>query len=107
MIYLGLPVHPVTSMRMRLLICMQHVITATDDVRNSLAQADQEARLKHLEELGYPDGYDPTNPVANGEFTEEDWNAIQQEEAMRSLAEDAMNDYYQEKQDISDHVLKP
>lgn len=62
---------------------------------------------ERLAESGYPDGYDLMNPIANGEFTEEDWYTIQEEEAMRSLAEDAMNDYYQERPDISDHVLKP
>ena len=35
------------------------------------------------------------------DFTEEDWAAIQQEEAMRSLAEDAMNEYYQPEPDES------
>ena len=53
-----------------------------------------QALIEHQRELGYPDGYDPANPVANGEFTADDWAAIQQEEAMDSLAEDAMREYY-------------
>lgn len=85
----------------------RYATEAADEVRNTLEEAEQEAEKERLAELGYPDGYDPTNPVSNGEFSEDDWDAIQQEEAMRSLAEDAMNNYYQEKPDISDEVLKP
>ncbi len=85
----------------------QCVSEIADEISYSLKEAQEEAEKERLAELGYPDGYDPMNPVANGEFTEEDWDAIQQEDAMRSLAEDAMNEYYQEKPDISDHVLKP
>ena len=85
----------------------RYAAEAADEVRNTLEEVEKESEKERLAELGYPDGYDPTNPVSNGEFSEDDWDAIQQEEAMRSLAEDAMNNYYQEKPDISDEVLKP
>ena len=55
---------------------------------------DKQALIERQRELGYPDGYDPSNPVANGEFTADDWAAMQEEEAMNSMAEDAMRDYY-------------
>lgn len=55
----------------------------------------KQALIERQRELGYPDGYDPTNPVANGEFSAEDWVAIQQEEAINSIAEDAMREYYE------------
>jgi hypothetical protein len=81
------------------------VQSALDDMERE--EAEKERLVDTDENLGYPEGYDPNNPIANGEFTEEDWAAIQQEEAMNSLAQDAMRDFYEEKPDISDRVIKP
>lgn len=84
----------------------QCVVEATDEISSALQAAEKEAEKERLAELGYPEEYNPTNPVANGEF-EEEWDAIQNEDAMKSLAEDAMRDYYSEPPDISDGVIKP
>lgn len=35
------------------------------------------------------------------------WSDVQEEEAMNSLAEDSLRDYYEQKPDPSDRVLKP
>lgn len=37
----------------------------------------------------------------------ETWTSIQEEEAMKSLAEDAMREYYEEKPDYTDRMIKP
>lgn len=76
-------------------------------VESLLDEIEKERLADKDENLDYPEEYDPNNPIANGEFTEEDWAAIQQEEAMNSLAQDAMRDFYEEKPDISDRVIKP
>lgn len=55
----------------------------------------------------YPEDYDPYNPIANGEFTEDDWAAIQYEEALNSLYNDIMHEQFDYKPDISDRVIKP
>lgn len=67
----------------------------------------KQAFIERQRELGYPDGYDPTNPIANGEFSAEDWAEMQQEEAMNSLAEDAWREYNEPEPDISDRTIKP
>lgn len=46
-----------------------------------------------------------TAPYAVDE--DEAWSNIQEEEAMNSIVEDAMRDYYEQKPDPSDRVLKP
>ena len=76
-------------------------------IESLLDEIEKERLADKDENLDYPEEYDPNNPIANGEFTEEDWAAIQQEEAMNSLAQDAMQDFYEEKPDISDRVIKP
>lgn len=67
---------------------VQHVVDVADDVTASIKDAQKERQA----ESGYPEGYDPSNPIANGEFTEEDWERIQMEDAMRSIADDAMRE---------------
>lgn len=67
---------------------VQHVVNVADEVTASIKDAQKEQQA----ESGYPEGYDPSNPIANGEFTEEDWERIQMEDAMRSIAEDAMRE---------------
>ena len=47
-----------------------------------------------IEELENPEDYEEHNPIASGEFSEEDWDAMQKEEALNSLSEEAMRDYY-------------
>ena len=59
------------------------------------------------EDFYYPEGYDPYNPIASGEFTAEDWAALQQEEALNSLYNDIMHEQFDYKPDISDRVIKP
>ena len=71
--------------------------------KSKLADSEEE----HDEDFDYPEDYDPYNPIASGEFTAEDWAAIQQEEALNSLYNDIMHEQFDYKPDISDRVIKP
>ena len=80
-----------------------------DDVQMTIVSAriDKAMEEKQDESSDYPEEYDPYNPIANGEFTAEDWAAIQYEEAMNSLYNDIMHEQFDYKPDISDRVIKP
>ena len=80
-----------------------------DDARMAMisVKVDKAMEEKQFEAPDYPENYDPYNPIANGEFTEEDWAAIQYEEAMNSLYNDIMHEQFDYKPDISDRVIKP
>ena len=49
----------------------------------------------------------PGNTGSHSIDEKEVWTSIQEEEAMKSSAEDAMRDYYEQKPDYTDRVLKP
>jgi len=92
--------------------CVKDVMDFTTRSVESFLYEVEKSRLADSEEeqdedSGYPEGYDPYNPIANGEFTEEDWAAIQYEEALNSLYNDIMHEQFDYKPDISDRVIKP
>ena len=56
-----------------------------------------------IEELEKPEDYEEHNPIASGEFSEEDWDVMQKEEALNAIAEESARDYYDDQFDYRDY----
>ena len=85
---------------------------AEDTVANYAALASKFAdEALAQDDLGYPDGYDPDDPVATGEIDPRDvYNDQQAEEMDKAMAEEAQRawqEQFEPQPDISDHTLKP